>query len=74
MLSDALGSASAISAALLVLAFGWRWADPSRRSRSQVDRAVSWSLLREAVSVLMEWAPEHVDVEAIHRQLAGVPP
>jgi Co/Zn/Cd efflux system component len=27
----------------------------------------SWSLLREAVAVLMEWAPEHVDVEAIHR-------
>jgi cobalt-zinc-cadmium efflux system protein len=33
----------------------------------------SWSLLREAVSVLMEWAPEHVDVEAIQRQLAGMP-
>jgi cobalt-zinc-cadmium efflux system protein len=74
VLSDALGSAGAISAALLVLAFGWTWADPlaSIAIAVLIVRS-SWSLLREAVSVLMEWAPEHVDVEAIHRQLAGVP-
>ena len=74
VLSDALGSAGAIIAALLVLAFGWTWADPlaSIAIAALIVRS-SWSLLREAVAVLMEWAPEHVDVEAIHRQLAGVP-
>ena len=35
----------------------------------------AWALLREAVSVLMEWAPAHVDVaevEAALRQVQGV--
>jgi cobalt-zinc-cadmium efflux system protein len=74
VLSDALGSAGAITAALLVLAFGWSWADPlaSIAIAALIVRS-SWSLLREAVSVLMEWAPEHVDVEAIQRQLAAMP-
>jgi cobalt-zinc-cadmium efflux system protein len=74
VLSDALGSAGAILAALLVLAFGWTWADPlaSIAIAALIVRS-SWSLMREAVSVLMEWAPEHVDVEAIQRQLAAVP-
>jgi len=74
VLSDALGSAGAITAALLVLAFGWSWADPlaSIAIAALIVRS-SWSLLREAVSVLMEWAPEHVDVQAIQRQLAAMP-
>ena len=74
VLSDALGSAGAIAAAALVLAFGWTWADPlaSIAIAALIVRS-SWALLREAVAVLMEWAPEHVDVEAIQRQLASVP-
>jgi cobalt-zinc-cadmium efflux system protein len=74
VLSDALGSVGAIGAALLVLAFGWSWADPlaSIAIAALIVRS-SWSLLREAVAVLMEWAPEHVDVEAIRRELAGLP-
>jgi len=74
VLSDALGSAGAIGAALLVLAFGWTWADPlaSIAIAALIVRS-SWTLLREAVAVLMEWAPEHVDVEGIRRQLAAVP-
>ena len=73
VLSDVLGSAAAITAAVLLLAFGWTWVDPV----ASIGIAVlivrsSWSLLREAVAVLMEWAPEHVDVEAIHRALASL--
>jgi cobalt-zinc-cadmium efflux system protein len=73
VLSDALGSTGAIAAALLVLAFDLRWADPlaSIVIAMLIVRS-SWSLLREAVAVLMEWAPEHVDVESIHRELAGM--
>ncbi len=74
VLSDALGSAGAILAALLVLGFGWTWADPlATIAIALLIVRASWSLLREAVSILMEWAPEHVDVEAIQRQLAAVP-
>jgi cobalt-zinc-cadmium efflux system protein len=74
VLSDALGSAGAITAGLLVLAFGWSWADPlaSIAIAGLIVRS-SWTLLREAVAVLMEWAPEHVDVEAIQRQLGAMP-
>ncbi len=74
VLSDALGSAGAITAALLLLAFGWSWADPlAGVAIAALIVRSSWSVLREAVSVLMEWAPEHVDVEAIQRQLGAMP-
>jgi cobalt-zinc-cadmium efflux system protein len=74
VLSDALGSVGAITAALLMLFFGWSWADPlaSVVIAALIVRS-SWTLLREAVSVLMEWAPEHVEVEAIQRQLGAMP-
>jgi cobalt-zinc-cadmium efflux system protein len=74
VLSDTLGSASAISAAALLLLFGWTWADAVASMAIAVLIVLSsWSLLREAVSVLMEWAPEHVEVEAIQRAIAGLP-
>jgi len=74
VLSDALGSAGAITAAVLLLAFGWGWVDPlaSIAIAALIVRS-SWSLLREAVAVLMEWAPEHVDVEAIQGQIGSLP-
>jgi cobalt-zinc-cadmium efflux system protein len=74
--SDALGSVGAITAALLVLAFGWTWADPvASLLISGLVLWSAWSLLREAVGVLMEWAPPHLDVREIERairDLAGV--
>jgi cobalt-zinc-cadmium efflux system protein len=33
----------------------------------------SWALLREAVGVLMEGAPEHIDVDDVRNALAGLP-
>jgi cobalt-zinc-cadmium efflux system protein len=74
--SDALGSVGAITAAALVLAFGWSWADPvASLLISGLVLWSAWSLLREAVAVLMEWAPAHLDVREIERairDLAGV--
>ncbi len=72
--SDALGSAQTIVAGALVWAFGWRWADPV----ASIVIALlviysSWSLLREAVGVLMEGVPAHVDVGEVREALAGVP-
>jgi cobalt-zinc-cadmium efflux system protein len=32
----------------------------------------SWSLLREALAVLMEAAPDHIDVEEVRRSIAGM--
>lgn len=72
--SDALGSVGAIGAALLVLAFGWTWADPvaSLLISGLVLRS-AFGLLREAVGVLMEWAPPHLEVREIERAILALP-
>jgi len=73
---DALGSVGAITAAVLLLAFGWHWADPLASIAIAALVLVSaGSLLREALGVLMEWAPPHLDVPSIEhaiRELPGV--
>jgi cobalt-zinc-cadmium efflux system protein len=71
VMSDALGSVGAITAAGLIWAFGWTWAD----SLASVAIGIlviysSWSLLREALDVLMEGAPAHIDVEEVRRAIA----
>ncbi len=74
VLSDAVGSAGAIAAGALIWAFGWTWAD----SVASVLIALmviysSWSLLRESLAVLMEAAPDHIDVEEVRRSIGGMP-
>jgi cobalt-zinc-cadmium efflux system protein len=74
VLSDAVGSVGAIAAGALIWAFGWTWADPA--ASLLIGALVvhsAWSLLREAVAVLMEWAPDHVDVPELERALAALP-
>ena len=70
VMSDALGSVGAITAAILIWAFGWTWAD----SLASVAIGLmviysSGSLLREALGVLMEGAPAHIDVEEVRRAM-----
>lgn len=72
--SDAVGSVGAIAAGVLVLAFGWTWADPlASLAISSLVLWSAWSLLREAVHVLMEWAPPHLDVPEIERAILAIP-
>jgi cobalt-zinc-cadmium efflux system protein len=73
VLADALGSVGAIVAAVLILAFGWRWADPV--ASIAIALLVVWAsfrLLREAVGVLMEGAPGHLDVDQIRNAIRGL--
>lgn len=76
VLTDALGSVQAIVAGLLIWRFGWTWVDPA--ASIVIGLLVvysSWSLLREAVAVLMEGAPGHIDVDEVHaaiRSTGGV--
>jgi cobalt-zinc-cadmium efflux system protein len=71
--TDALGSAQAIAAGALLWAFGWRWVDPVA---SLLIAALvvwsAWGLLAEAVAVLMESAPGHIDVDEVRAVLLGV--
>jgi cobalt-zinc-cadmium efflux system protein len=73
LLSDALGSASAIAAGLLILAFGWLAADPvASLAISVLVVRSAWSLLRETVAVLMEGAPGHIDVDRVRQAIGAV--
>jgi cobalt-zinc-cadmium efflux system protein len=74
VLSDALGSVAAIVAGGLAWAFGWTLADPvaSVIIALLVLRG-AWQLLDDAVHVLMEGAPPHIDVDAVRAALAAEP-
>jgi cobalt-zinc-cadmium efflux system protein len=72
--ADALGSLGVIVAGLLVVTTGWDQAD------SVVSIAIgvlillsSWRLLREPFNVLMESAPEGIDVREVGNAMCSVP-
>ncbi len=74
VLTDALGSVGAIVAGLLIWARGWNWADPAMSVLIALLVVYSsWSLLQESVSVLMEWAPRGLDVDAVRDAMRAVP-
>jgi cobalt-zinc-cadmium efflux system protein len=73
VLTDALGSVQAIAAGALIWGFGWQWADPVASVLIALLVVYSaWSLLREATGVLMEGAPAHIDVDAVHEAMVDV--
>jgi cobalt-zinc-cadmium efflux system protein len=74
VLSDALGSLAALTAGGLAWGLGWTLADPvaSVIIALLVLRG-AWRLMDDAVHVLMEGAPPHIDVEAVRAALAAVP-
>ena len=74
VLSDALGSVGAMTSGLLVWAFGFTWADPAASLLiAALVLTSAWHLLRDAVDVLMEAAPRHLDVQEILTSLAALP-
>jgi len=66
VLSDMLGSVGAIVAALLIMFFGWGWADPlaSVVVALLVVRS-GYYVTKAAIHVLMEGTPTNVDVQGI---------
>jgi cobalt-zinc-cadmium efflux system protein len=72
VLSDALGSVGAIASGALIVSFDWRWADAvaSLLIALLVVRS-AYQLARQTVAVLMEGAPETVDVDDVRRAIAG---
>ncbi len=69
--SDALGSLGVISAGLVIWLFGWLWADPAVSLLiSVLVLFAAWQLVRDALDILMEGAPGHLDVEEIRTALA----
>lgn len=73
VLSDALGSAGAIAAGAAIWLWDVAWADPVASLVIAVLIVLSaWHLLRDAIDVLMETAPAHLDVEEIRSALREV--
>lgn len=66
VISDMLGSIGAIVAALLIMFFGWGWADPlaSVIVAALVLRS-GYYVTKSGLHVLMEGAPQNVDVDDV---------
>jgi len=73
VLGDLLGSVAAIGAAVLVRWKGWLIADPiASIVMTGLIVAGAWRLVREAVDVLLESTPAHIELAALRRALAQV--
>lgn len=74
LLGDALGSVGAMASAAVITLYGWRWADPlaSLLIAALIVRSAG-SLLMETVDVLMERAPQRIDVDRVRTELASLP-
>lgn len=73
VLSDLLGSLGVIASAIVIMATGWTTADAAASFSIGVLILVgSWGLVREAVDVLMEAVPRHINVAEVKRMLESV--
>jgi len=73
VLADTVGSVGVILAALLMQAFGWWWADPIVAGLIGLwILPRTWRLGRKAVRVLLQAAPEHVDIDRLAAELADI--
>jgi len=70
VMGDALGSVAAIVAGVVIIAFGWLWAD------AVVSVLISliiiwgaWRLIRESVNVLLEGTPAHINLTAVEESI-----
>jgi cobalt-zinc-cadmium efflux system protein len=73
VLTDALGSLGAIVASIAILVGGYTLADPL----ISVVVAVlilwsSWIVIRDAVDILLEGTPAHINIVSLREQLCGV--
>jgi len=73
VLADTVGSVGVIVAAILLEVFGWTWADPIVAALIGIwilPRA--WRLGRRAVHILLQAAPDHVDLARLEHDLCSI--
>jgi cobalt-zinc-cadmium efflux system protein len=74
LMTDALGSIAAVAAGVIVLVADWRYADPlfgAGIAIVMVPRALH--LMREALHVLLEGTPAHIDAGSVERAMLDMP-
>ncbi len=70
VMGDMLGSAAAIAAGILILTFGWFWADPvSSILISLIIIVGAGRLILNSVNVLLEGTPRHIDLVAVENTI-----
>ena len=73
VLGDALGSVGAIAAALLMMCFGWGWADAAASVLVAALIVKSgWGVLKDSLNILMEGSPKGVCLDGLVAQIRGV--
>ena len=74
VLSDTLGSLGVIVAGLIIALTGWTYADPLFSvAIGLFILPRTWRLLREAVGVLLEGTPAHLNRSVVAQAIEGVP-
>lgn len=74
VLGDALSSVGVLTGAGVIALTGWSWVDPLLSCLIAVVIVYgAWGLTREAVDVLLEAVPAHVDVPAVRTLMGAVP-
>lgn len=74
VLGDLLGSVGAIVAAILMMLFGWRWADPL--SSVVVACLIAYSgigILKTTLRILMEGTPDDIELEQLGNLILAMP-
>jgi cobalt-zinc-cadmium efflux system protein len=76
VMGDLLGSVAAIAAGVLIVWRGWKWADPVFSVVISILIIYSsWRLVADAVNILLEGTPSHINIAAVEeamRTVAGV--
>ncbi|HEU4440200.1 MAG TPA: cation diffusion facilitator family transporter [Methylomirabilota bacterium] len=74
VLGDAVSSAIVIAAGAIILLTGWVWVDLVAGALIALFILPrTWALLRQAVNILLEGAPAHLDVREIEEAMAAAP-
>ncbi len=74
MAGDALSTIGVVIAGLGIWLFGWTWLDPLASILiSALIIWSAWGIVRETLDILLEGTPRDVDVEAMVRDIMGVP-
>ena len=74
VMGDALGSVAAIAAGILIVTFGWMWADAlSSVLISLIIIFGSWRLMKETINILLEGTPAHIDLAAVETAILETP-
>ncbi len=74
VMADLIGSVGVIIGAILIETLGWNWVDPVIGALIGLwILPRTWRLGRNAVRILLQAAPENVDLDALHDKLAGIP-